>query len=63
VLCLAAGLHGYLLRPCNAVERVALLAASLLLIKPGAVTDVMGLGILAAVLVIQKIRRDRAAAG
>ena len=61
VICLAAGLHGYLLRECRWWERIALLAAALLLIKPGYVTDAIGLGLLALVLVVQKaVRAPRA---
>jgi TRAP-type uncharacterized transport system fused permease subunit len=53
VVCLAAGLHGYLVRQCGPVSRVVLLVASILLIKPGLVTDAIGLALLAAVLVGQ----------
>jgi TRAP transporter 4TM/12TM fusion protein len=63
VLCLAAGLHGYLLRECGAFERFALLAASVLLIKPGLMTDALGLGLLIAVVVWQKVLRRRAPRG
>ena len=55
VICLAAGLQGYLLRECRWWERVALLAAALLLIKPGYVTDAIGLALLASVVVAQKL--------
>ena len=61
--CLAAGLHGYLLRECRWWERMALLAASLLLIKPGFVTDAIGLGLLALVLVAQKAATRSGASG
>ena len=61
VVCLAAGLHGYLLRECGALQRVALLAAALLLIKPGYVTDAIGLGLLALVLAWQRFGLARAA--
>jgi TRAP-type uncharacterized transport system fused permease subunit len=50
---LAAGLYGYLLRECSGWQRVALVAASLLLIKPGWATDLTGLALLLAVLVTQ----------
>ena len=55
VICLAAGLMGYLLRPCTWWERALLLAAALLLIKPGYITDTIGLALLAAVLFTQKV--------
>lgn len=59
---LAAGLYGYLLRECSAWQRVALVAASLLLIKPGWATDLAGLTLLLAVLVSQWRGGARAAA-
>jgi TRAP-type uncharacterized transport system fused permease subunit len=61
VVCLAAGLQGYLLRECRWWERIALLAAALLLIKPGYVTDALGLGLLALVIVAQKAAGARTA--
>ena len=54
VICLAAGLHGYLLREARWWERIALLVAALLLIKPGYITDAIGLALLAVVLVAQR---------
>jgi TRAP transporter 4TM/12TM fusion protein len=59
---LAAGLFGYLMRPCNGWQRVALVAAALLLIKPGWLTDGIGLALLATVLASQWAGRARDAA-
>ena len=53
-ICLAAGMFGFLLRETRAWERVFLLAAALLLIKPGLITDLIGLALLVSVLVNQK---------
>ncbi|NQW54542.1 MAG: TRAP transporter permease [Rhodospirillales bacterium] len=53
VTCLASALHGYLFRVSLMWERAALLIAALLLIKPGLVTDLVGGGLTAAVLVSQ----------
>jgi len=53
-MCLASGLHGYLLRESKVWERVLLVAAAVLLIKPGYITDVIGLALLACVVVNQK---------
>jgi TRAP transporter 4TM/12TM fusion protein len=53
-ICLAAGMFGYLIREARVWERGFLLAAALLLIKPGLVTDLIGLALLAAVFVNQK---------
>jgi TRAP transporter 4TM/12TM fusion protein len=56
VMCLAAGLMGYFRAPCTWLERALLLVAALLLIKPGYVTDAIGLALLAIVLVTQALR-------
>jgi TRAP-type uncharacterized transport system fused permease subunit len=53
VVCLAAGLMGHLKRDCAWWERALLLVAAVLLIKPGYITDLMGLALLAIVLVGQ----------
>jgi TRAP-type uncharacterized transport system fused permease subunit len=61
VTALAASLHGYFLRPTRLWERVFLFGAALLLIKPGWITDLIGLGALAAVLVGQQAFKTAAA--
>ena len=53
VMCLAAGLMGYLKRDCSWWERMLLVAAALLLIKPGYITDAIGLVLLAIVVIAQ----------
>jgi TRAP transporter 4TM/12TM fusion protein len=55
VICLAAGLHGYLLREVRLWERIALIIAAVLLIKPGYVTDAIGVMLLLSVIVNQKL--------
>ncbi len=55
VISLAAGLHGYLFRPVWLWERIALVTAAVLLIKPGYVTDAIGLMLLLSVIVNQKL--------
>jgi TRAP transporter 4TM/12TM fusion protein len=55
VIALAAGLEGQLLRRATAVERGLLLVAAFLLIDPGAVTDVIGLGLGGLALALQKL--------
>ena len=47
VVALAAGLEGYFVRNATWLERGLFLAAALLLIDPGLVTDLIGLGLLA----------------
>ena len=56
VMCLAAGLMGYFKRGCSWWERLLLIAAAGLLIKPGYVTDAMGLALLGVVLFAQMRR-------
>jgi TRAP transporter 4TM/12TM fusion protein len=60
--CLAAGLMGYFRRECLWWERILLVAAALLLIKPGLVTDAVGLGLLAIVAASHYLGARRAKA-
>jgi TRAP transporter 4TM/12TM fusion protein len=55
-LCLAAAVIGHFVRRATWPERALLLAAALLLIKPGWETDLMGLALLAAVYLWQRHR-------
>jgi TRAP transporter 4TM/12TM fusion protein len=55
VVCLAAGLQGYLLREATWWQRFVLIAAAILLIKPGYVTDAVGLGLLALTILTQRL--------
>ena len=56
-VCLAAGLFGYLARTALVWERLFLLGAAVLLIKPGLVTDLTGAALVLAVLVSQLVIR------
>ncbi|MBY0266279.1 MAG: TRAP transporter permease [Burkholderiales bacterium] len=49
-ICLAGGLFGYLFREARPWERLFLLIAAFMLIKPGLITDLIGFGLLAVVL-------------
>ncbi len=57
VVALAASMEGYLLRTATWFERLLLFAAALMLIDPAAVTDIIGLGVLGVVVLIQKTGR------
>ena len=50
VLCLAGGLQGWALGPAAMWQRVLLVCAALLLIKPGLLTDAMGVGFVVVAL-------------
>jgi TRAP-type uncharacterized transport system fused permease subunit len=53
VICLAASLFGWLFTLATGWQRVALFIAALCLIKPGLITDSIGLGLLAVVSAAQ----------
>jgi TRAP-type uncharacterized transport system fused permease subunit len=55
VMCFAAGLQGWLVREARAWERVALVVAAVLLIKPGYYTDLAGLVILGTIYTVQRL--------
>lgn len=56
VVALSMGLQGYVLREATGLERCVLLGASFLLIQPGLLTDLIGLGALLGVLAVQRLR-------
>jgi len=58
---LAAGLFGYLLRTALLWERVVLVVAALLLVKPGWITDLIGIVLLALVLASQVFIKTKGA--
>ena len=60
-VCLAAGLFGYFLREARMWERVLLVAAALLLIKPGIVSDLIGVALLGVVIATQLLAARAAA--
>jgi TRAP transporter 4TM/12TM fusion protein len=60
-MCLAASLHGWLIGLASGWQRAALFIASLLLIKPGIYSDMVGLALLAVVMSAQLMTRRRAA--
>ena len=59
---IAAGLEGYMLTNLNTAFRVILIAAGLMLIYPGTLTDIVGTAITVAVFVVELDIRRRTAA-
>jgi TRAP transporter 4TM/12TM fusion protein len=51
---LSAGVVGFIKHPLGVMERIAAIAAALLLIKPGWITDVIGVIIVVLLLVLQR---------
>ncbi len=58
---LSAAMIGYFLAPANPIVRILFFCGGLLLVDPGLFTDVIGAGILAALMVFQYIKRKRIA--
>jgi TRAP-type uncharacterized transport system fused permease subunit len=56
---LAAGFSGWFLLKATTAERVALVAAGLALLYPNVLHDVIGLGLFAAVAIVEYFRRRR----
>ncbi len=59
ILALAGGFQGWLIEKTNPVERCLLIAGGLLLVYPGRITDLVGVGLTAAVILWQLGRRRR----
>ena len=62
MIAIASALEGYMLRNLNALERILLAAGGLAMLIPGTVTDLIGVGILAAMVVLQLLGRKKTAA-
>ena len=56
---ISAALEGYLRTHMNVIERLVGIVAGLMLIYPGIATDVIGLGAIAAIIVIQSIKAKK----
>ena len=60
IVALAGGLQGWLFKRTNLAERVMLVVAGFLLVYPRAMTDAIGFALVALVVLMQWLRRDRA---
>ena len=56
IAALAGGVQNWLLIQANRAQRLMLIAAGLLLVYPGVVTDSAGLVLIVAVVLMQKLR-------
>ncbi len=63
LVALAGAAEGWLLRKTSLLERLALLAAGILVLTPAALNDAIGIGLLAAVIVIQFLKPRARAVG
>jgi len=60
-IALAAGLNGYLFKKCSIAERVLLVVSAIAMIHPGAMTDIIGVAVLAAILLLQFVQNKKTA--
>lgn len=56
-IALAGGLQNFLLTECNLVERILLILVCPMMLCPGITTDIIGMVLLSAVIVLQKVIR------
>jgi TRAP-type uncharacterized transport system fused permease subunit len=56
---IGAAMIGYFVAPMNWIERILFIVGGLLLVDPGTITDIMGIGLL-AVCVFNQYRKKRA---
>lgn len=62
VICLASSMQAWLFIHSTLIERIMMFAAGLVLVYPGLVTDMIGLGAAGLVLLVQIVRKRRLAA-
>jgi TRAP-type uncharacterized transport system fused permease subunit len=55
---LAGGVENWFLKKTKVYERIMLIVAGLLLVYPIALYDIIGFGLMALVVVLQKLRKD-----
>lgn len=60
IFCLATAVEGYMVTPTKIYERIILLGAALMLLKPGLLSDGLGLGVLILIYLLQKNREKKA---
>lgn len=56
VVALAGGLQGWLLMRATVIQRILLLIAGFSLMIPGYVTDIIGVGLISFIIILQKIK-------
>ncbi|NLY21208.1 MAG: TRAP transporter permease [Tissierellia bacterium] len=56
IVCLASAVEGFFITHTKIYERIPLAAGALFLLKPGLITDAIGLGIIVVVFILQKAR-------
>jgi TRAP transporter 4TM/12TM fusion protein len=57
IFALSTGVHGYFMGRLNILEKVLFIISALLLLKPGGVTDILGIGLFAVLVAKQFVSR------
>ncbi|MEI0579558.1 TRAP transporter permease [Brachyspira pilosicoli] len=57
----SAGLEGYVFRKCNFIERILFIVAGLLSIYPEFYTDIIGIGLIVVLIILQLLTRKKKA--
>jgi TRAP transporter 4TM/12TM fusion protein len=61
IISISCGLFGYVVDESNIVERILCIAGGILMVQPGTVTDIIGVAIIAAITILQNVRKKKVA--
>ena len=62
IIAISCGLFGYIVDEASMIERIIIIAAGVAMVHPGTITDVIGVVVIAAMIVLQFIRKKKRAA-
>ena len=62
IIAISCGLFGYVVDKANIVERILVIAAGVMMVDPGSLTDIVGVALIVTILVIQLRRKKKRAA-
>ena len=59
IIAISCGLFGYIVDEASMIERIIIIAAGVAMVHPGTITDVIGVVVIAAMIVLQFIRKKK----
>ena len=59
IISISCGLFGYIVDDATAVERVLMIAAGVMMVQPGTLTDIVGVALIVALILFQLARKKR----